>query len=653
MTVVSFFFICYNGNIFYVTYGGFMAVVEIPKLPPLKAVLSGKSYWLATFKNVSRNGVSTPVAGTKSVGKVLGNSKTGLIAWKPDFIARFPLLEQLDTYREIDTSGKPSKLTKYKLVFKPKEELLSLTTACTLRRLAAGATWALDHIIAATPLTIALQRTFGKYRRDRKLLAVAYYMYLEQSSSLHRYASFAARVRLPYPKPLDSGQLSRLLSSITQDEINRFLSCLNQLIVKQEHSDVGTPYTYYALDSTSLSTHARKVAQARFGYNKDGDDLKQINVLMLVNQHTGLPLYYKAYDGDIPDVSTLSFVLKEFARLDMNRRAIVVSDKGYSSVLNIHRFLQTETSFLLNLKTSYSFCKHLIAEHLTAIKAISSFNRTYRNYMYTTTIQWSYPLDYLKVAPGKRRPHLKHDLYVHFIFDEHLYQEAKARFIYNLALILDKLTAGEELSEIETALKDKYLKATVTSDGNTAYTVNTHEQAQYLLTKGFQILLSDTITTAAEAKRAYLARLSVEQSFNVFKQQVGGRRLRTASNATTNGKIFALFLSASIALMFKSHIAYCKFKGFDIPFDNDRAILDTLNLIEATVFKDGVYYSPVTGKKRELLEALDIPKPTKEVALDTQADGNEEELEDENDFRDDEYYIESDQGFHSLGSLLS
>ena len=72
MTVVSFFFICYNGNIFYVTYGGFMAVVEIPKLPPLKAVLSGKSCWLATFKNVSRNGVSTPVAGTKSVGKVLG-----------------------------------------------------------------------------------------------------------------------------------------------------------------------------------------------------------------------------------------------------------------------------------------------------------------------------------------------------------------------------------------------------------------------------------------------------------------------------------------------------------------------------------------------------------------------------------------------------
>ena len=44
---------------------------------------------------------------------------------------------------------------------------------------------------------------------------------------------------------------------------------------------------------------------------------------------------------------------------------------------------------------------------------------------------------------------------------------------------------------------------------------------------------------------------------------------------------------------------------------------------------------PLTGKKRELLESLDIPKSTKEVSIKQQADGNEEDLEYENDFKDD------------------
>lgn len=366
-----------------------MAVLDIPNLPPLKAVLSGNSYWLCTFKNKVVDGVSKPIKGqTKAVGKIIGlKSKTGLIEWKDDFLKAYPLLEQLDVYRELDTKKTGnSKLSKFKLVFKAKDELISLTKAIKLKKLAAGATFAIDYIIANTPFATALARTFNKYKRDYKLLSLAYYLYLVQKSSMQGYYTFASTTRLPYQRPLDATQISRLFASITDDEINKFFLQLNKLITTQEEANVGKTNVYYALDSTSISTYARKISKAQFGYNKDGDDLRQINVLMLVNQETGQPLYYRAYDGDVPDVSTVCHTLKEYARINLNRQAIIVSDKGYSSVININKFLQSDTKFLLNLKTSLSFCKNLIFENLNKILDISNYNSTYNNYMLTVQI---------------------------------------------------------------------------------------------------------------------------------------------------------------------------------------------------------------------------------------------------------------------------
>lgn len=72
------------------------------------------------------------------------------------------------------------------------------------------------------------------------------------------------------------------------------------------------------------------------------------------------------------------------------------------------------------------------------------------------------------------------------------------------------------------------------------------------------------------------------------------------------------------ALLFKTRISQCKTKGMKIPFEGDRAIMTKLSGIKATLWEDGMYYSEVTGKKRELLEALDIPLP--DAAVFTKAE---------------------------------
>ena len=52
-----------------------------------------------------------------------------------------------------------------------------------------------------------------------------------------------------------------------------------------------------ALDSTSISCYSTRLTHIEYGKNKDDDALPQLNVLFLVDQKSGLPIFYRFYDG--------------------------------------------------------------------------------------------------------------------------------------------------------------------------------------------------------------------------------------------------------------------------------------------------------------------------------------------------------------------
>jgi len=60
---------------------------------------------------------------------------------------------------------------------------------------------------------------------------------------------------------------------------------------------------YY--DITSISSYSEKIGFIEWGYNRDSEDLAQINLGIVCNKVNSLPLYYSLYQGSIVDVSTL------------------------------------------------------------------------------------------------------------------------------------------------------------------------------------------------------------------------------------------------------------------------------------------------------------------------------------------------------------
>ena len=85
--------------------------------------------------------------------------------------------------------------------------------------------------------------------------------------------------------------------------------------------------------------------------------------------------------------------------------------------------------------------------------------------MLTVQINWSYPINYIKLREGQRAPSEKKPLFVHLILDQNIKREAEDRFVINLKLILDKLKQGINLSEIEIKLKETYLIEETDTEG--------------------------------------------------------------------------------------------------------------------------------------------------------------------------------------------
>ena len=74
-----------------------------------------------------------------------------------------------------------------------------------------------------------------------------------------------------------------------------------------------------------------------------------------------------------------------------------------------------------------------------------------------------------------------------------------------------------------------------------------------------------------------------------------------------------------------------------LPYDSDNKLLAMLDSIEQTVFRNGAYYSEVTGVQKELLNALDVPLPTPEPY------GKVAKEEEEVDEDDEEESVEDDE----------
>lgn len=580
-------------------------LVDKPILPALLCMKSGKIYCLYTYKNSwdeAKKRSFREKGSTKVVGKITSGDKTGEIEWKDDFIKLYPELDNFKTKRLENGS--------YEFIPLDKDVQITVKDALSAKKYAAGATWVFDHIIAGTPMAEALKTVFNEYNISKKILSLAYFLNITEGNAMARYECFAEKHRLPWQKVLTPSAITRIFQKISSDKIDRFISVLNALTMKRDEK--LSTCKYWALDSTSISTHSEKLAKSAYGHNKDGDELPQINVLMVVNQATGEPVYYRTYSGNVPDISTVKYMLQEQARIKLDSNAVFVSDKGYSSIRNINRFYQNRVSFLMNVKTSFSICKNIFKSIEVDLLDPISFNEEIDNHVASVEIDWSYPVNY-KTNCSKRVPREKEKAHLFFYYNDEIYSSHKRTITTSIAKTVKKLKEGNTLPNDLQKIKEHFIIERK-ENNTTVYQTNRKALDNYLQMKGIRILISNTVTDPVEAYKAYFDRNEVEYAFDLYKQRLGGNRFRVNNNESLEGKAFVQFIATSIAIMFRKKInnAIKNSHNLKLRYDSDPIVIGKLNTIEMTRFRFGDYYTEVVGGLKELLKSMNIPEPSDE-----------------------------------------
>jgi hypothetical protein len=133
---------------------------------------------------------------------------------------------------------------------------------------------------------------------------------------------------------MSSSHISQILSEITIGEREEFY---RQWAAHRSETE------YLALDITSISSYSEQIDDVEYGYNRDGEDLAQINLCLLMGETSHLPIYQTSYSGSIKYVSTLQNTLVKFDKIVDGKPILAVMDKGFYSKKNIDTMLESNT----------------------------------------------------------------------------------------------------------------------------------------------------------------------------------------------------------------------------------------------------------------------------------------------------------------------
>ena len=161
-----------------------------------------------------------------------------------------------------------------------------------------------------------------------------------------------------------------------------------------------------------------------------------------------------------------------------------------------------------------------------------------------------------------------------------------------------------------TRLKNLFEKfVDINKDGS--LDINKQKYADYMLTKGIRILVSNIVSDPIEAWKAYHDRNEVEYAFKYYKQRIGGKRMRIGSENTLDGKVFLQFLATSIAIMFRKRMESAAdiLSELGLAYDSDPVVIAKLDTIHEINFKFGSYPTEIAGGLKKLLEKMGIALP--------------------------------------------
>ena len=210
-----------------------------------------------------------------------------------------------------------------------------------------GCSFVINEISKVIDLNTILEEVFGEIRA-RKLMTVCNYM-ISRGNVMEYISSFSEEY-LFNEMPLTSQECSNLFASISYEERMEFFKKWIKRMSGLE---------YLAYDVTSISSYSKNIQETEWGYNRDKEELPQVNLACFLDHKSGYPIFYTTYNGSIVDKTHLKYMMAYNNELDIKNVSYIM-DKGFCTVENVKYMLNSNISFVLSTDVKYIAIKKAI-----------------------------------------------------------------------------------------------------------------------------------------------------------------------------------------------------------------------------------------------------------------------------------------------------
>lgn len=402
-----------------------------------------------------------------------------------------------------------------------------------------GDTFLIKNFFGQTGFEQLLQRVFGNGLQN--VLALLSYRLCHGSAMMYAKTWFdGSYAKLQYPDAnLSSQRVSEFLKLLSDEGLQRkFFQEYIPTIPKNKSGII--------IDGTSLPNQIH-IPLTAWGLSGEEID-KQIRFLLIVDEKSKQPLYFRTLAGNILDVSTLNNSIQELKQYGIEK-AFTFVDAGFFSEDNILELYKNEMNFLIRLPSQRILYKELVANHAKNMETASNIVRN-----------------------GKRGLFVKQ-------VEVNLF--GKNAFAY---LVLDPKRKGREIDRLIIQNADEAEKQ--------------ETELEYALsTRGLMILVSSFSILKTEVVQTYYLRQAAEMLFGFSKDDIALLPLRVHSEDNLRGFLFLQFITLVAFTLLKQKLG----KEYTV----EEALITMRNL-KCKVFSKEVIVGELTKEQKQITEKLGV-----------------------------------------------
>jgi transposase len=448
-----------------------------------------------------------------------------------------------------------------------------------------GAYYFIESIACTIGLTKILESAFPKHWKE--ILVLAIYLVCTEDPFMYCCHWLESTQTIPVGI-LSSQRISEILATLSAHGRTTFFT---------EWATYRKEKEYLALDITSVSSWSELIDDVAYGYNRDHDDLPQVNICMLMGEKSLLPVFQIVYEGSIRDVSTLITTVKSAFGYDKTGRLdkLLVMDKGFFKITNVNDLLsEPGVRFIIPVSFTANFAKSQVKSEKKDIDSLKNTipcgSGSVRGV--TKPRVWN-------GSGGKK-------LYTHIVFNAMKAFKAKDD-LYTHTTRLKEIAMEDPDNKEYQADIEKYLIIRSSSTAANGKTVNICEDVieAELKTAGWLVLVSNDVNDCRRALEIYRAKDVVEKGFLRLKNSIDLGRLRVHSQNSMQNKVFVGFLS----LIMLSHIHKVMAEKDLYKDMTMKELLMILRKLRIQYINNIRILFPVSKAQKHIFESFSIPLP--------------------------------------------